>query len=178
MKKKNSLILSDEFIQYCELNKITNIDKLAQETFNKGFSIVKYGEVPKVAKGQEKIIEKEVIKEVEIEKIIEVEKIVPIEKIVEVIKEVPVEKIVQVIKEVPVETKGETKVIVKEVIKEVPVEKIVEIEKEVINTKEYEKLLEENDKLKKELNTIKSSLDNLNKGRFLKNSNLNTLYDE
>ena len=57
------------------------------------------------------IVEKEVIREVPVEKIV----------VKEVIKEVPVEKIVEKIVEVPVE-----KVVVKEVIKEVPVEKIVE----------------------------------------------------
>ena len=46
MKPKSTLILDNEFIQYCELNKIINIDKLAQETFNRGFSLLKYGEVP------------------------------------------------------------------------------------------------------------------------------------
>ncbi|CAJ1355326.1 unnamed protein product [Effrenium voratum] len=93
----------------------------------------------------EKIVEKEVIKEVPVEKI--VEKIVEVEK--EVIKEVPVEKIVEkivevekeVIKEVPVE-----KIVEKEVIKEVPVEKIVEkiveVEKIVIKEVPVEKIVE------------------------------------
>lgn len=78
------------------------------------------------------IIEKEVIREVPVEKIVEVEKRVevPVEKIVEKRVEVPVEKIVEkeVVKEVPVE-----KIVEKEVIKEVPVEveKIVEVEKRV-----------------------------------------------
>ena len=84
----------------------------------------------------EKIVEKEVIKEVPVEVIKEV----PVEKIVEkvvekeVIKEVPVEVIkevpVEVIKEVPVEKIVE-KVVEKEVIKEVPVEVIREVEKVV-----------------------------------------------
>lgn len=193
MKKKNSLILDDEFIQYCELNKIDNIEKLAKETFNRGFSILKYGETPKVAKGKEKVIEKEIIKEVIVEKQLppeikyiekEVIKEVPVEKVIEVIKEIPVEKIVEVIKEVPVEIKGDTKVITKEVIKEVPIEKVVEVEKrveivkEIKDTKEIERLSEENLKLKNELNKITTSLNNLNKGRFLKNSDLSSLYDE
>jgi len=55
------------------------------------------------------VVEKEVIKEV------------PVEKVVEKIVEVPVEKVVEKIVEVPVE-----KIVVKEVIKEVPVEKVVE----------------------------------------------------
>ncbi len=82
MVKKYTLILDNEFIQYCNLNKIDDIDELAKQTFNKGFSFLKYGETPKsILKVQEKIIEKEIIKEV------------PVEKIVEIIKEVPVEKI-------------------------------------------------------------------------------------
>ena len=70
----------------------------------------------------EKIVEKEVVKEVPVEKIVEV----PVEKIVEreVRVEVPVEKIVE--KEVRVEVPVE-----KIVVKEVPVEKIVEVEKVV-----------------------------------------------
>ena len=47
MKKKNSLILDDEFIQYCKLNNIEDIEKLARKVFNQGFTILKYGEKPK-----------------------------------------------------------------------------------------------------------------------------------
>ena len=46
MKKKHSLILDDEFIKYCELNNIVNIDELARQTFKRGFTILKYGETP------------------------------------------------------------------------------------------------------------------------------------
>lgn len=80
MKKKISLTLDDEFIRYCELNKIVDIDSLAKKTFQRGFTILKFGETPAVSKGKETIIEKEVIIEVE--------------KIIEVIKEVPVDKII------------------------------------------------------------------------------------
>ena len=80
------------------------------------------------------VVEKEVVREVPVEKIVEVEKRVevPVEKVVEKIVEVPVEKIVEKRVEVPVE-----KIVEKEVIKEVPVEvekiveKIVEVEKRV-----------------------------------------------
>ena len=75
------------------------------------------------------VVEKEVVKEVPVEKIVEVEKRVevPVEKIVEKIVEVPVEKVVEKIVEVEkrVEVPVE-KIVEKEVIKEVPVEKIVE----------------------------------------------------
>jgi regulator of RNase E activity RraB len=146
MKKKNSLILDDEFIKYCEINGIDNIEKLAKDTFNRGFTLLKYGEVPMGIK--DKVNEKEIIKE--------------IIKEVEVIKEVPVEKIVEVIKEVQV--KGETNTIVKEVIVE--------------NNEELNKLKIENKKLKDDLDKISKSLDSFNKAKFLKNSNLSSLYGE
>ena len=131
--------MDNEFLQYCELNDIKDIDKLAKETFNRGFTILKYGETP---------FGKQQIKEVE--------------KIVEVIKEVPVEKIVEVIKEIPAKTK--TKVITKEV---------------VVQDNEQIKLLEEeNTKLKNELENIKISLDKFNKVKYMKNSNLGSIYDE
>ncbi len=157
MKQKSSLILDDEFLEYCKINNIDDVERLAKETFNRGFAIVKYGETP-FGKQQTK----EVIKEVE--KIVEVIKEVQVEKIVEVVKEIPVE----VIREVPIEVKGKTKVMVKEVIKEVKVQ-----------DDEQVKLLQiENDKLKKELETINNSLSKFSKGRYLKNSDLSSLYDE
>lgn len=142
MKKKNSLILDDEFIRYCQINNIDNIDKLAKDTFNRGFTLLKYGETPLGIKGKETVIEKEIIKEV--------------------IKEVPVEKIIEVIKEVPV--KGDTTTIVKEVL--------------VNNDEELKILKEENKKLKDDLNKITQSLDSFNRAKFLKNSDLSSLYGE
>ena len=181
MKKKNSLILDDEFIRYCQLNEIDDIEKLAKETFNRGFSLLKYPETP-ISSTKEKIVEKEVIKEVPVEKIVEVIKEIPVEKIVvkEVIKEVPVEKIVEIVKEVPVEVKGETQVITKEVIKEVKVEvpTVKEIIKEVVNTKEIDELKKENERLKSELDKINQSLDKFNKAKYMKNSDLGSLYSE
>ena len=44
--QNNLLTLDDEFLQYCKLNKIEDIQKLAKEVFNKGFTILKYGEKP------------------------------------------------------------------------------------------------------------------------------------
>ena len=171
MKKKYSLILDDEFVSYCELNKIDDFNHLAKEAFEKGFSLIKYGETPTGFKStKEKIIEKEIIKEVPIEVTKEVERIVYVDKIVEV----PIEKIVEVVKEVPIEIKGKTKVVTKEVIKEIPIERIIEIR----DDKEIESLKQENKKLSDELESIKKSLDKLNKGRFLKNSDLGSLYDE
>ena len=58
MKKKNSLMLDNEFVLYCELNNITDIDKLAKDTFDRGFTLLKYGELPiNNTKTKEKIVE-------------------------------------------------------------------------------------------------------------------------
>lgn len=201
MKKKTSLILDKEFTQYCELNNIADPDKLAKQVFDRGFSLLKYGETPNGLKSDTKIIEKEIIVEKEIikevEKIVEKKIEVPVEVIKEVIKEVPVEVIkeivkevpVEVVKEVPVEIKGDTQIITKEVIKEVkvevPVEVIKEIQvpveviKEVINTEEISALREENSKLKEQLDTITKSIEGFGrKGKMMKNSNMTSLYDD
>lgn len=46
MKKKHSLILDDEFIQYCNLNQVIDPEYFAKLVFKRGFDIIKYGEVP------------------------------------------------------------------------------------------------------------------------------------
>jgi hypothetical protein len=151
MKPKSTLILDNEFIQYCELNNIKDINKTAQETFNRGFSLLKYGETPMGGSIiQEVIVEKEVIVDREIR--------VPYE----VIKEVRVEVPVEIIKEVTLQ--GET--IVNEVVKE------------IINTEEVDRLTIENNRLKEELNKITTSLESLNKNRQIKNTENKSLYDE
>lgn len=141
-----------DLLAFCNLNDLL-ISEVVKKSFTNGFNIERYGllnsgvsqekEVVKeviVEKRVEVPVEviKEVVKveyvEVPVEKIVqvtkEVTKEVPVEKIVEIIKEVPVEKIIEVIKEVPVERVVEKIV---EVTKEVPVEKVViqEIIKEV-----------------------------------------------
>ena len=169
MEKKHTLILDSEFIQYCELNKIDNVDKLAQETFNRGFSLLKYGETPSGSSTEkEKIVEVVKYVEVPVEIIKEVKVIQVVEK--EVIKEVPVEiikeNVLNVIQEVPVE---------KVVIKEIIVEKLID---------DYEcknmliTLTEANSKLKEELETLTNALNKFNKGTRMKNSDLGSLYDE
>lgn len=174
MKKKSSLTLDNEFLLYCEINGVENIDKLAKETFERGFSLLKYGETPT---GNSTIKEKivEVIKEVIIERQLPAE-IKYVDR--EVIKEVPVEKIVEVIKEVPIQIKGDTQVVTKEIIKEVPVEKIIEKIVEVTNNDEIEKLLKKNSELETELQNIKLSLEKFNKATYMKNSDLGSLYSE
>jgi len=99
-----------DLVSYCNLNDVL-ISEVVKKSFTTGFNIERYGLLNSNTP-QEKIVEKEV------EKIVEVIKEVPVEKIVEVVKEVVVEKPVEVIKEIPVER-------VVEVIKEIPVEKIV-----------------------------------------------------
>jgi hypothetical protein len=89
-----------DLVSYCNLNDVL-ISEVVKKSFTTGFNIERYGLLNSNS-SQEKIVEKEV------------------EKIVEVIKEVPVEKIVEVIKEVVVE-----KPVEKIIMKEVPVEKIV-----------------------------------------------------
>lgn len=67
MKKKYFLTIDDEFIQYCDINNIDDIEKLAKQIFDRGFSLLKYGEVPFELKMEPTIIEREVIKEVPVE---------------------------------------------------------------------------------------------------------------
>jgi len=179
--------LDNEFSQYCELNNIKDVNKLGTETFNRGFSLLKYGETPYGQRTKEIVeVPKEIIKEIIVEKIVERIVEVPVEVIKEVIKEVRIEVPIEVIKEVIVEKKGKTKTVTKEVPVEVNGEPKVII-KEVIVEKlidDYEcknmliTLTEANRKLKEELDKITSSLDKLGKGRMMKKSDLSNLYDE
>lgn len=41
-------MLDDEFIQYCKLNNIEDIEKFAKQVFDKGFTITKYGDKPQI----------------------------------------------------------------------------------------------------------------------------------
>lgn len=124
--EKFYLTLDNEFLKYCELNNIDNIEKFAIDTFRIGFNIAKYGNTP-TGTINEKIIEKEVIKEV------------IIEKPIEIIKEVYVD----------------------------------------FGNEEIIKLQEENNKLKNELDTITKSFESFGKkGKYMKDSNLSSLYDE
>lgn len=47
-KTSISLILDNEFLEYCKLNNIEDIEKLAKEVFKQGFTILKYGKEPLV----------------------------------------------------------------------------------------------------------------------------------
>jgi hypothetical protein len=146
-----------DLTRYCELNKFVPED-IVKKSYLEGFMIEKYGLL-----NSGEVQEKQVVKEVIVEKRVEipvevirevvnieyvevpVEKIVTkevtVEKLVEVIKEVPVErvveKIVEVTKEIPIE-----KVVIKEVVKEVPIEVVVtKIEYISDNTQTNELLL-------------------------------------
>jgi hypothetical protein len=123
-----------DLTRYCELNKFVPED-IVKKSYLEGFTIEKYG----LLGGKGGVQEKEVIKEVVVEKRVEI----PVEITKEVVKieyvEVPVEITKEVVKieyvEVPVD-------VIKEVIKEVPVETIVtKIEYICDNTQENELLL-------------------------------------
>ncbi len=156
MKKNNSLTLDSEFLSYCEINEIKDVEALARKIFQRGFTIEKYGETPTSGNS----IKKEVVEK---ETIVEVIKEVP----VEIIKEVKVEVIKEVIKEVFVE--GDTKEVVKIVRDNAKEDELV---------KEIDFLKRENEKLTNELKNITDTLENVNKAKYLKSSNLNNLYDE
>jgi len=139
--------IKDDIWNYCRVNNITNMDKFIADMVIQGLNIEKYGNSPIVPQ----VIEKEVIKEVEVEKIVEV----PVEKIVEKVVEVPVEKIVE-------------KTI------EVPVEKIVEKEVYITNNEEVEKLTLNTTKLKEDNKKLSDKVEKLFKANELLNSDLKT----
>jgi tRNA(Phe) wybutosine-synthesizing methylase Tyw3 len=56
MEKKHYLTLDIEFLEFCKINKIDNIELFAKQTFTKGFTIMKYGEVPMTNGFLEKIV--------------------------------------------------------------------------------------------------------------------------
>lgn len=97
-----------DLTRYCELNKFVPED-IVKKSYLEGFMIEKYGLLGNTGGVQEKDVVKEVIVEKRVEipvevikEVVKVEYVeVPVEKIVT--KEVPVEKLVEVIKEVPVE---------------------------------------------------------------------------
>lgn len=118
-----------ELVKYCQLNKL-DINELSKKCFEQGLRIEKYG----LLNSRSEVIEKEIIKEVEVIKevpkieYVEIVKEVPKIEYVEVIKEVPKIEYVEIVKEIP-------KIEYVEVIKEVPsppVEVIQYIDKEVI----------------------------------------------
>ena len=111
-----------EIYEYCMHNGITDINKFVQDCFKQGYDIKKYGLLGKTLNEGEKDLIKEVIVEKQVEVPVEVikEVEVPVTKIVEKIVEVPVEKIVEKIVEVPVDRIVEVEKII-----EVPVQNLI-----------------------------------------------------
>lgn len=120
-----------DLISYCNLNDL-RISEVIKKSYLEGFNIERYG-LLNTGGIREKQVEKEVIVEKRVE--------IPVEVIKEVVRveyvEVPVERIVEIIKEVPgppIETeviKYVDKEVIKEVKVEVPVEKIVYVRNEI-----------------------------------------------
>jgi hypothetical protein len=159
MELKNSKIFNKEIMQavsaFCESQEIKDVDNFMYLCFKQGFDIKRYGLLGKTLNDGEK----DLIKEVIVEKIVEVPIDRIVEKIVEVTKEIPVEKVViqEVIKEVPVDRVIEKEIYITddEQIKELsnkierlqnkpPIEKIVEVpvDRIVEIVKEVEKIVE------------------------------------
>lgn len=161
--------LKDEIWDFCRVNDITNIDYFIINLIKQGFTIEKYGNSPIPTQ----IIEKEVIKEVEVIREVEV----PVEKIIEKIIEVPVEKIVEVIKEVPVEKIVEKIITDNSQIKELVV-KIENLEKELEDSKNNA-LKQIGDKEKDLLNKVVLLEKDLELEKLkTSNSGLGKLYDQ
>lgn len=120
-----------DLISYCNLNDL-RISEVIKKSYLEGFNIERYG-LLNTGEIREKQVEKEVIVEKRVE--------IPVEVIKEVVKieyvEVPVDRIVEIIKAVPsppVETeviKYVDREVIKEVKVEVPVEKIVYVRNEI-----------------------------------------------
>jgi hypothetical protein len=151
---------------YCKLNNL-DVDAVLKDSYLQGFRIEKYGLLGNPGAVHEKqvlkevvvekrvevpvevIVEKPVIEYVEIEKEIikEVPRGVLVEKIVEVVKEVPVEKVVEktveIVKEIPVD-----RVVIQEVIKEVPVEKVITKTEYVTDESKVLELVQELERLR------------------------------
>jgi hypothetical protein len=120
-----------DLISYCNMNDL-RISEVIKKSYHEGFNIERYG-LLNTGGIREKQVEKEVIVEKRVE--------IPVEVIKEVVRieyvEVPVDRIVEIIKEVPsppVETeviKYVDREVIKEVKVEVPVEKIVYVRNEI-----------------------------------------------
>ena len=146
MELKNSKMLNDKIVQtvsaYCSANNIENVDDFVYKCFKQGFDIEKYGFLGKTLNEGEKdlktggIEEKQVIKEVIVEKRVEVP--------VEVIKEIPVEKVV-----------------IQEVIKEVPIDRVIEKEIYITDDTQVNELLLKIQQLEQEISTKTTEIDTI-----------------
>ena len=149
MELKNSKIFNKEIMQavsaFCELQEIKDVDNFMYLCFKQGFDIKRYGLLGKTLNDGEK----DLIKEVIVEKRVEIP--------VEVIKEV------EIVKEIPVE-----KIVIQEVIKEVPVDRVIEKEIYITDDSQVNELGEkivnlegEMSKKDKELDELRRTLDEL-----------------
>ena len=139
-------MLNDKIVQtvsaYCSANNIENVDDFVYKCFKQGFDIEKYGFLGKTLNEGEKdlktggIEEKQVIKEVIVEKRVEVP--------VEVIKEIPVEKVV-----------------IQEVIKEVPIDRVIEKEIYITDDTQVNELLLKIQQLDQEIFTKTTEIDTI-----------------
>ena len=146
MELKNSKMLNDKIVQtvsaYCSVNNIENVDDFVYKCFKQGFDIEKYGFLGKTLNEGEKdlktggIEEKQVIKEVIVEKRVEVP--------VEVIKKIPVEKVV-----------------IQEVIKEVPIDRVIEKEIYITDDTQVNELLLKIQQLEQEISTKTTEIDTI-----------------
>ena len=146
MEQKNFKMLNNKIMQtvsaYCSANNIENVDDFVYKCFKQGFDIEKYGFLGKTLNEGEKdlktggIEEKQVIKEVIVEKRVEVP--------VEVIKEIPVEKVV-----------------IQEVIKEVPIDRVIEKEIYITDDTQVNELLLKIQQLEQEISTKTTEIDTI-----------------
>ena len=139
-------MLNDKIVQtvsaYCSANNIENVDDFVYKCFKQGFDIEKYGFLGKTLNEGEKdlktggIEEKQVIKEVIVEKRVEVP--------VEVIKKIPVEKVV-----------------IQEVIKKVPIDRVIEKEIYITDDTQVNELLLKIQQLEQEISTKTTEIDTI-----------------
>ena len=150
-------MLNDKIMQtvsaYCSANNIENVDDFVYKCFKQGFDIEKYGFLGKTLNEGEKdlktggIEEKQVIKEVIVEKRVEVP--------VEVIKEIPVEKVV-----------------IQEVIKEVPIDRVIEKEIYITDDTQVNELLLKIQQLENEMSKKNEELDELRQSLDISKQNV------
>ena len=175
MEMKKSLIIDisekdyEDFLRFCDINGFDE-NKKAKQCFTKGYNIVKYGTL---SNSEVEVIEKEVIKEVTVEKIVEVIKEIeiPIEKIVEkdvfITDNKEVDRLLIKIKELE---NRPPKVIEKEVIKQVENKnKIMKLQDSVVSQQKI--ITEKNEKILQ----LENKLLDCNKGgnaSFMKSSNI------
>ena len=135
----------NEIEEFCKLNKVKDVDKFMLSIFQTGFNVEKYGNAP-WKQEIEKIVEKEVIKEVPVEKIVEKE----------VIKEITVEKEIFITDDEEVKKLADELTLLKEEIKNK--------EKDIFsNAKDMKLLNNDIESKKKEITSLTDKLEKVNK---------------